>query len=419
MTAQTTTQAIGRRGKRRSVALVGLALGVALASIVAMSGTARQADAVFAEKVVFVSDRTTGVGVNNPTGDKEIFRMNPDGTGVRQLTFNKVDDFAPILSPDGTRVAYASHGVQLSNPEGDWEVYAMNASDGKGKKNLSNNGAGVDEFNPAFSPGGKKIAYESSGVQPSNPEGDGEIYVVNALDGTGKKNLTDNGVEVSGAYPVGDFHPDFSPDGKRIAYVSEGRQPSNQQGDSEVYVMNALDGTGQKNLTDTTDSIRDIRPDFSPDGSKVAYVSWGAQISNQEGDSEVYVMNATDGLGKKNLSNNGSGVVDGYPRFSPGGKKITYQSYGEQNSNLQGDAEVYRLNALDGTGQINLTNNGTVVGDHYPFFSRDGTKVFYESVGMQSSNLQGEKEIYRLNASDGLGKKDLTNNATFDEIYFD
>jgi hypothetical protein len=45
---------------------VGLALGVALASIVAMGGTARQADAVFAEKVVFVSDRTTGVGATTP-----------------------------------------------------------------------------------------------------------------------------------------------------------------------------------------------------------------------------------------------------------------------------------------------------------------------------------------------------------------
>jgi hypothetical protein len=145
MAAQTTTQAIGRRGKRRSVALVSLALGAALAGVVAMGGTARQADAVFAEKVVFVSDRTTGVGGNNPTGDKEIFRMNLDGTGVRQLTFNKVDDFGPILSPDGTRVVYASHGVQPSNPEGDWEVYAMNDSDGKGKKNLTNN-ATFDEI---------------------------------------------------------------------------------------------------------------------------------------------------------------------------------------------------------------------------------------------------------------------------------
>jgi Tol biopolymer transport system component len=71
--------------------------------------------------------------------------MNLDGTGVRQLTFNKVDDFGPILSPDGTRVVYASHGVQPSNPEGDWEVYAMNASDGKGKKNLTNN-ATFDEI---------------------------------------------------------------------------------------------------------------------------------------------------------------------------------------------------------------------------------------------------------------------------------
>jgi Tol biopolymer transport system component len=419
MAAQTTTQAIGRRGKRRSVALVSLALGAALAGVVAMGGTARQADAVFAEKVVFVSDRTTGVGGNNPTGDKEIFRMNLDGTGVRQLTFNKVDDFGPILSPDGTRVVYASHGVQPSNPEGDWEVYAMNASDGKGKKNLSNNRADVEDYDPVFSPGGKRIAYTTYGKQDSNSEGDPEVYVVNALDGTGNKNLTDNGVEVSGAYPVGDFDPDFSPDGKRIAYLSESKQPSNQQGDSEVYVMNALDGTGQKNLTDTTDSIHDIHPDVSPDGGKVAYTSQGDQISNQEGDGDIYVMNATDGLGRKNLTNNGPGVVDDYPRFSPGGKKITYQSYGEQDSNLQGDPEVYRLNALDGADQVNLTNNGTGVSDHYPYFSRDGTKVFYESVGMQSSNLQGDKEIYRLNTSDGKGKRNLTDNDAFDEIYPD
>jgi Tol biopolymer transport system component len=114
---------------------------VALAGAVALAGPAHQADAASPEKVVFVSERTTGKGVNNPTGDAEIFRMNPNGTGVRQLTFNQVFDTTPHLTPDGQKVVYQSRDSQPSNPEGDDEVYVMNASDGSAKKNLTNNAA--------------------------------------------------------------------------------------------------------------------------------------------------------------------------------------------------------------------------------------------------------------------------------------
>jgi Tol biopolymer transport system component len=70
-----------------------------------------------------------------------------------------------------------------SNPEGDHEIYVMNASDGKGKRNLTDNGPGVIDYYPVFSPGSKKIAYHSSSKQTSNPKGDIEIYRANALDG--------------------------------------------------------------------------------------------------------------------------------------------------------------------------------------------------------------------------------------------
>ncbi len=112
--------------------------------MVALAGTAQQAEAAASkEKIVFASERTTGTGVNNPTGDLEIFRMNPDGTGVRQLTTNKADDFGPTLSPDGTKIAYVSYGIQSSNPQGDNEIYRMNTPDGTDKKNLTHNGLGV------------------------------------------------------------------------------------------------------------------------------------------------------------------------------------------------------------------------------------------------------------------------------------
>jgi Tol biopolymer transport system component len=392
---------------------------VALAGVVALAGPARQADAAFTEKVVFASDRTTGTGVNNPTGDFEIFRMNADGTGVRQLTTNKVDDFGPVLSPDKSKVAYHSYGKLTSNPEGDYEIYVMNASEGTAKRNLTNNRADVNDFNPLFSPGGKKIAYTSSGKRASNPEGDSEVYVMRSLDGTGQKNLTNNGLEVPGDYPVSDYASDFSPTGDKIAYVSYDKQGSNPEGDIEIYRMNVLDGTAKKNLTNNGDGIDDGRAVFSPDGKTIAYESSGFQMYNPEGDDEIYSMSALDGKNKKNLTNNQDGVNDSYPVFSPGGKKIAYHTDGKQTSNLDGDYDVYRMSALDGTGQTNLTDNKEDVDNEYPYFSSDGTKIFYESEGVQDSNLQGDAEIYRLNTSDGKGKKNLTDNEAFDGVYPD
>ena len=308
MRTQATTQEDGTDGRARSAALLTLALGALLAAIMALvAGTAREAEATFPgqnARIAFASERTTGTGVDNPTGDREIFTIKPDGTGLKQLTHNTGDDELPVFSPDGTKIAYESREIQNSNPEGDFEVYLMNALDGSGEKNLSNNGSGVQEFYPVFSPGGGKIAYQSSGKQTSNPQGDYEVYAMNALDGTAKKNLSNNGLGIHDEVPV------YSPGGKRIAYDSEGIQTSNSQGDIEVYTMSATDGTAKKNLTNNGGTADDYYPLYSPDGKKVAYQSSGKQTSNPEGDKEVYSMNALDGSSKKNLSNNGANDYD-------------------------------------------------------------------------------------------------------------
>jgi hypothetical protein len=104
-----------------------------------------QAEAPFPDRIVFASNRVAGKGVDNPTGDREIFRMNPNGTGVRQLTFNGEHDGETVLSPDGTKSASMSRGDQTSNPKGDWEIYVVNAADGSGNRNLTNNVAEYDE----------------------------------------------------------------------------------------------------------------------------------------------------------------------------------------------------------------------------------------------------------------------------------
>ena len=51
-------------------------------------------------KIVFSSDRTTGPGVNNPTGDEELFVKNADGSGdPEQITFNRKMDIQPDWQP--------------------------------------------------------------------------------------------------------------------------------------------------------------------------------------------------------------------------------------------------------------------------------------------------------------------------------
>jgi Tol biopolymer transport system component len=238
-----TTQRAEGRSKRKSVVLLSLAVGVSLSAVVALLGSAQQAEAALGGKIVFTSNRTIGTGVNNPTGDTEIFSMKPDGTGLKQLTFNEVFDSEPVLSPDGTKVAYESYGKQPSNPEGDNEIYRVNTLDGSEVKNLTNTAEDVYDQRPAFSPDGTRIAFRSHGTPTSNPEGEPEIYRMNVLDGKGKKNLTnsDSGVE--------EDHPVFSPDGTRIAYRSLGVQTLNPEGDSEVFGMNTLDGMAKKNLS--------------------------------------------------------------------------------------------------------------------------------------------------------------------------
>src|SRR5918994_1495356 len=308
--AVTTEVSTRTDGRPKRAVLTSLVLGAVLTAVVALvAGTPRQAEAAFTDKIVFLSARTTGKGVNNPTGDLEVFSMNPNGTSLKQLTFNDTVEYLPTLSPDGRKITYVSYGVQASNPEGDAEVYSMNTVDGKSKKNLSNNGFGVHDRSAVFYPDGTKIAYVSIGIQTSNSQGDEEIYRMNALDGSAKRNLTNNGLAVD------DYSLVLSPNGTRIAYTSQGKQTSNLEGDPEVYRMGALEGTGKRNLTNNGLYVYDYEADFSPNGTVVSFVSVGGQTSNLDGDKEIYRMNAVDGTGQTNLTGNDVNTNESIPVF--------------------------------------------------------------------------------------------------------
>ncbi len=151
----------------------------------------------FDETVVFTSN--LAYGQTSFTFD---IYIQSGGSEPRRLTSGFTNNNAPILSPDGKQIAFAS-----TRNSATYDIFVMDV-DGKNVVNLTNRGASQD-YSPSWSPDGKRIAFYSNrdGVQ-SSAYG---LYVMNA-DGSEVRQLTEPSTLTSSLY-----RPKWSSDGKFIA----------------------------------------------------------------------------------------------------------------------------------------------------------------------------------------------------------
>jgi len=271
----------------------------------------RASGAVKNGMIAFVSDRG---------GDLEVYVMNPDGTGIAQITDNEIDDDTPSWSPYGTALVTAS---ERAGGDDRLHLYLVEPSVGE-RTRLGNEAQHITS--PSWSPDSSRIAFSACcdfGTQ---------VYVINA-DGTGEVRLTDEASDgVSGAYD-----PAWSPDGTNLALTIIRYDPQTQEEREAIYVMND-DGNGLIRLTDPSDI--NFGPAWSPDGTKIVFTS------RRDGNSEIYVMNA-DGSGQANLT--GSVAEEAYPTFSPDGTRILFAGTGD------GDWDLYVMD-VDGSNARRLTS---------------------------------------------------------------
>ena len=231
--------------------------------------------------------------------------------------------------------------VFTSMRDGNTEIYVMDA-DGGNQENLTNHPAHDGE--PDWSPDGTKIAFVSNRNLGVN-----QIYVMDA-DGTNQIRLTDG--------PRRKQDPDWSPDGQQIAFTVnlDLHRHVDLEDDDELPRIAVMDAGGQ-NRERFEDHA--MLPSWSPDGQQIAFVS------GRDGGAEIYVIGA-DGQGLERVTH---GLLGGQsPSFSPDGRRIAYYSWNEEFHH------IYVMGA-DGKNRVRLTHNQ----EHHfdPTWSPDGQTIAY------------------------------------------
>jgi serine/threonine protein kinase/Tol biopolymer transport system component len=183
---------------------------------------------------------------SNRDGLPQIYLVNTDGSGLRQITDMPDGACQPDFSPDGMQIVFISpcEKYQESYPLASMFMLSIG---GENLTPLSNVPGG--DYDPAWSPDGKYIAFTSlrSGGQP-------KIYLLNLENQTATL-LADEGNK--------NIQPAWSPDGKEIAFVT------NRRGPQQVWFMNA-DGSDQRLFSRSSDLVNSS-PAWSPDGKVILF----------------------------------------------------------------------------------------------------------------------------------------------------
>jgi TolB protein len=259
-------------------------------------------------KIFFVSSRS---------GTKEIWAMDYDGQNQHQVTHLGTISLSPRISPDNTRIAFASLGRE------GWAIRMYSLELGR-LVNFPAGTAGGSNQSPAWAGDGSRIAFSSS------RSGDSEIWVADASGGNLRSLTSLRGPNVA---------PTWNPrTNAQIAWAG------GRTGLPQIYTMDA-DGANVQRMTDTGYAVS---PSWSPNGQFLTF-AWDRKYGpGAPGGYDIYVM---DIASKRWLQLTHEAGVNDYPSWAPDNRHIVFER------KVGGHTEIWTMLA-DGTEQHQLTHTG-------------------------------------------------------------
>jgi Tol biopolymer transport system component/tRNA A-37 threonylcarbamoyl transferase component Bud32 len=265
----------------------------------------------------------------------------------RQITFGNQGAQTPAWTADGREIVYSVGSLVL---RGLWRISVFGHAAGRAEPQPLPS-VGNDASEPAISGSGHRLAYV-------HPFSHNSIWRMAApsLEGKRLRPLNQPAPLISSTRD--DESPQFSPDGKKIAFAST------RSGSLEVWVCDA-DGSNAVQLTSFGGP--DIStPRWSPDGGRIAF------DSNAPGEWDIYVVGANGGKPQRMTTDPAN---DGNPSWSPDGRWIFFDSA------RAGEQQVWKMSANGGEA-VQVTKDGGFA----PLESPDG-KFLYYTKALDSTSL--------------------------------
>ena len=262
--------------------------------------------------------------ISEKDGNPEIYSTDTRGQSHSRLTSTSKREDIPKLSPDGSHIAF------ISDRKGSFQLWVMSI-EGDEEKLISKKGEIVATVVESFfwSPDSQKIVYKW------NNSGQHDISLYDMQSGIITSVTNDQAVEVLG---------DWSPSGEWIVYSVIANPDVNRVG---IFKKNPQ-GVDEVQLTT---EFEDYNARWSPDGRKIAFLSKRSQENT-----DIYVIDADakseSENEEKNITISGGGNNWDFS-WSPDGKRVVFVSDSEQNP------EIFVVDINDSSQIIRLTNNNS------------------------------------------------------------